>query len=74
MKQGVIFVLILFAFVGCKPKVYTPKPRGYFHIELPKERAYQTFDSTGFPYRFEYPVYGRIVTNPDFFGDRPENP
>lgn len=74
MKQGVIFALILFAFVSCKPKVHAPKPRGYFHIELPKERTYQQFDSTGFPYRFEYPTYGRIVTNPDFFGDKPENP
>ncbi len=60
--------------MSCKPEVYTPKPRGYFHIELPKERAYRSFDSSGFPYRFEYPVYAKIVTNPDFFGDKPENP
>lgn len=39
---------------------YTPKPRGYFRIELPK-KSYTKFDSTGFPFSFEYPVYGKIV-------------
>lgn len=74
MKQGIIFILALVVLQSCKPEVHTPKPRGYFHIELPKERAYQHFDSAGFPYSFEYPVYGKIITNPDFFGDKPENP
>jgi len=37
---------------------YTPKPRGYFRIDLPG-RKYQLFDST-FPYSFEYPVYAGI--------------
>src|SRR5690606_3603335 len=60
-------------FTACKPEVYTPKPRGYFHIALP-EKSYSVFDSSGFPYRFEYPTYGTITTNPDFFGDKPENP
>jgi len=69
-----IVLLLTFALISsCKPEVYTPKPRGYFHIELP-EKSYTTFDSTGFPYKFEYPSYGKIITNPDFFGDKPENP
>lgn len=41
----------------------TPKPRGYFRIEMPK-KAYTVFDSTGFPYSFEYPNYSKIV--PDY--------
>jgi gliding motility-associated lipoprotein GldD len=40
---------------------YTPKPRGYFRIDLP-EREYQAFDTT-FPYTFEYPVYADIVAD-----------
>lgn len=39
---------------------YTPKPRGYFRIDLPK-KAYARFDSAGFPYSFDYPVYAKIV-------------
>jgi gliding motility-associated lipoprotein GldD len=45
---------------ACKPEVNMPKPRGYFKIDLPEKRAYQPFDSVGFPYTFEYPVYGKI--------------
>lgn len=37
---------------------YTPKPRGYFRIDLP-ERAYRDFDTT-FPYAFGYPVYAEV--------------
>ena len=52
---------------------YTPKPRGYFRIDFPAH-AYQLFDSPGFPYSFEYPVYGNILRDTAFFGDKPENP
>ncbi len=38
---------------------YSPKPRGYFRIDLPK-KEYVLFDST-FPYTFEYPAYAEIV-------------
>ena len=38
---------------------YSPKPRGYFRIDLP-EKEYRLFD-TAFPYSFEYPVYAKIV-------------
>ncbi len=73
MNRFVVLLLTCALIASCKPEVYTPKPRGYFQIELP-EKSYTTFDSTGFPYKFEYPAYGKIVTNPDFFGDKPENP
>ena len=52
---------------------YTPKPRGYFRIEFP-EHSYQSFDQAGFPYSFQYPVYGKIIRDTAFFGDKPENP
>lgn len=41
---------------------YTPKPSGYFRIDLP-EKKYQPFD-TLFPFYFEYPVYARITHDP----------
>jgi gliding motility-associated lipoprotein GldD len=40
---------------------YTPKPRGYFRIDLPEKR-YQVFDST-FPYTFEFPAYADITAD-----------
>ena len=40
---------------------YTPKPRGYFRIALPK-KSYALFDSTGFPYSFEYPKLFTIAS------------
>lgn len=52
---------------------YTPKPRGYFRIDFPAH-AYQQFDRPDFPYSFEYPVYGNIMRDTAFFGDKPENP
>ena len=52
---------------------YVPKPRGYFKIELPRKK-YQQFDKPGFPYTFEYPVYGQVVQDSLFFDQKPENP
>lgn len=50
-------VTLLLIFSSCNSS-YSPKPRGYFRIDLP-EKQYQVFDST-FPYTFEYPVYADI--------------
>ena len=52
---------------------YTFKERGYYKIDFP-EKSYQVFNEPGFPYSFEYPVYGRIVQDTSFFEDEPENP
>src|SRR5690349_11685577 len=52
---------------------YTARPRGYFQIDLP-EKKYQVFSRPGFPYTFEYPVYGEIVQDSLFFDQAPENP
>jgi len=55
-----IFILLpLVFFTSSCNSHYTPKPRGYFRIDLPQHQ-YQKFDST-FPYRFDYPVYARIT-------------
>jgi gliding motility-associated lipoprotein GldD len=73
MSRSIAVLLICFFIISCRPKTYTPKPRGYFHIEFP-ERAYRTFKDPTFPYSFEYPVYGEIVRDTTFFGMKPENP
>ena len=64
IKAKKIFLLIIMAaFLFACDETYSPKPRGYFRIELP-QRDYVPFDST-FPYAFEYPSYA--VLSPDPF-------
>jgi gliding motility-associated lipoprotein GldD len=53
--------------------VYTPKPRGYFKIDLPLHQ-YQAFDKPDYPYTFDYPVYANITRDTSFFEAAPENP
>ncbi len=64
MRKKSLFFLpaaLLMVLVSCHNN-YTPKPRGYFRIDLPRH-AYRDFDST-YPYRFSYPVYARISNDP----------
>ena len=63
--------IILMA-VGCRPDSPVPKPRGFFKVDLPEQRAYRTFDSAGFPYTFEYPVYGKIVQDQNLIQEEHE--
>lgn len=55
---AVISGLLLFSSCSESP---TPKPAGYFRIDMPK-REYRLLDSI-FPYSFEYPVYARITSD-----------
>ena len=56
-----VFVIVTSIILsGCKRK-YTPKPRGYFRIDLP-EKKYKQLDSI-FPYTFKYPTYTKIVND-----------
>jgi gliding motility-associated lipoprotein GldD len=52
---------------------YTPKPKGYFKIDFPKEHQYQSFDLAGFPYSFDYPTYAKILRDTLFFDEKAEN-
>ena len=67
---GLAALLALFLF-ACNSE-YVPKPRGYFKIALP-EKKYQLFERPGYPYSFEYPVYGTIVKDSLFFEQKTEN-
>lgn len=62
MNRTVIIAFLIFFIATSCEQNYTPKPRGYFRIDLP-EKKYQTFDTT-FPYTFDYPIYAEIVSDP----------
>jgi len=61
-RLNIILILIFTFFVNACNQNYSPKPRGYFRIDLP-EKSYIKFDST-FPYAFEYPEYANIEKDP----------
>jgi gliding motility-associated lipoprotein GldD len=63
-KPWAISVIALCSVIlfGCSDEG-TPKPRGFFRIDLPK-KEYKLLDSI-FPYKFEYPVYAKITGDPN---------
>lgn len=67
-KNKIIYVFVtLIAFTGylcsCREKAYTPKPRGYFNIEIPAQE-YVKFDTACF-YTFEVSKYAVVKSSPD---------
>ena len=66
-----VFLLALLV-VSCNSD-YVIKPRGYFKIDFPGKQ-YQKFDQPGYPYTFEYPVYGQVTKDSLFFDQKAENP
>jgi gliding motility-associated lipoprotein GldD len=56
------FCILFFASCGASSD-YTPKPKGYYRIDLPKKQ-YVVFDST-YPFTFEYPVYAKVSPDKD---------
>lgn len=64
---------LTFLFSCSNDEGFPQKPRGYFKIDLPQKK-YQQFNSPGFPYTFEYPVYGNIISDSTFFDEKAENP
>lgn len=57
--MGLIGIILIISACNDNP---TPKPRGYFRIDMP-EKEYRQLDSI-FPYKFEYPLYARISNDP----------
>lgn len=68
----VFCLMVGLIFFSCNSD-FVARPRGYFKISLPQKK-YQLFNQPGFPYSFEYPVYGKIVQDSLFFDQHPENP
>jgi gliding motility-associated lipoprotein GldD len=46
---------------------FVPKAKGYSALQFPK-KAYQLFNSPGYAYSFEYPVYAHIDNKVNYFG------
>jgi gliding motility-associated lipoprotein GldD len=63
------FLLGTGAFLFSCNSDFTPKPRGFFEINLPEQGRYQPFEKAGFPYTFEYPSYAQIVQDSTFFAE-----
>lgn len=72
MKNNSFFILIFIAALVSCNSTYTSKKEGFFKITLP-EHQYQQFSRAGFPYSFEYPVYGTIMQDSTYFDATPEN-
>ena len=64
---SLIFIIISILLSGCKRK-YTPKPRGYFRIDLPDKKYTELPDS--FPFKFKYPVYTQIKNDRSRFAEK----
>jgi gliding motility-associated lipoprotein GldD len=63
----VLFGCILLMVSSCK-KVSTPKPRGYFRIDLP-QKQYQLFRSDC-NFQFEAPVYSLVKPNTEKYAEK----
>jgi gliding motility-associated lipoprotein GldD len=74
LRPGIFFISIVVAcfIVSCNSDYTSGKKKGYFRIDFP-EKKYQLFNMPGYPYEFEYPVYGNIVKDSMFFQDRAED-
>lgn len=59
IKINVFLLLLLAVVTGCDES-YTPKPKGYFRIELP-EKKYTVYDPAGCMYAFDLPQYAQVL-------------
>jgi gliding motility-associated lipoprotein GldD len=55
MRKHLLYILFISLFISACHTDYTPKPRGYFRIDLP-EKSYKKTPKK-LPYSFEYPTY-----------------
>lgn len=73
MKKNLyLLFFLIFGFwflVSCNSDYSQGKRKGYFRIDFPK-KEYKIFDSTGYPYTFEYPVYANVIKDSTFFNDK----
>ncbi len=70
-----LFLLLCFALslTGCKLN-YTPKPKGYFKIDLPKAEKVVQLNYSQCDFTFQYPDYARIERDTLFFDEPPDHP
>ncbi len=64
MRNNILILFICLLLCACtSDSVNTPKPKGYYRINLPK-KAYRMFNGNC-PFTFEYPVYAEMVPDTD---------
>jgi gliding motility-associated lipoprotein GldD len=59
MKLNIVTLFLIISLCVSCGADYTPKPVGYFRIDLP-EKTYLSYTENS-PFSFEYPIYSRIV-------------
>lgn len=65
----VISVIVILTGISCKTNSnQTPKPKGYFRIDIP-EHKYTMFDSDC-PYKFEHSKISEIIRDPENTGNK----
>ncbi len=72
MIRSFFCLLCIAILVSCNTG-FVPRPTGYFKIDFPGHK-YISFDQPGYPFKFEYPVYAKVVKDTSYFGEAPENP
>lgn len=63
---GITLVALMVCLASCTEKTYTPKPKGYFNIEIPQPE-YVKFDSAC-AYTFDVSKHATVVQSPDAKG------
>ncbi len=61
-----IFIASILFLVACNSP-FANKNKGYPSITFP-DKAYQVFNQDAYPYTFEFPTYGKIDNNVNYFG------
>ncbi len=56
-------------FASCNSKRTTPRPRGYYRIELPQEHGYASASLKNYPYSFEISSLAKITPASDEVGE-----
>jgi gliding motility-associated lipoprotein GldD len=69
MRFRVIPIILLIVSLGCQ-RGFTPKPRGYFRIDLP-QKSYSRLQTT-LPFTFEVPDYSVVSSYTGVFDDDPD--
>lgn len=72
MKFKLLLILSILFIVSCNEE-YTPKPNGYFQLDLP-EHAYQPYKNEVCPCTFDIPTYAEVEQEDHFFDENPEHP
>jgi len=60
-------IVMLMLSVACN-SVVVQKPKGYAQVKLPT-KSYIRFESTDYPYSFEYPTYGMVDKQVSYLGE-----